>query len=110
LLSTDAEKHVSVDAHELKMSIKNRLELEDRVVFDDLCKLMEGVANFDFFDLKDRWVKHNTKRSSSSGEHSATGRLCTTYCALSGPAILQLAAAWLARPGQAAAGKFPAAC
>lgn len=48
------EKHVSVDAHELKMAIKNRLELEDRVVFDDLCKLMEGVANFDFFDLKDR--------------------------------------------------------
>jgi hypothetical protein len=49
-----AEKHVSVDSHELKMAIKNRLELEDRVVFDDLCKLMEGVANFDFFDLKDR--------------------------------------------------------
>ncbi|KAF6257530.1 hypothetical protein COO60DRAFT_1701817 [Scenedesmus sp. NREL 46B-D3] len=48
------EKHVSVDSHELKMAIKNRLELEDRVVFDDLCKLMEGVANFDFFDLKDR--------------------------------------------------------
>lgn len=36
------------------MSIKNRLELEDRAQFDDLCKLMEGVANFDFFDLKQR--------------------------------------------------------
>ena len=36
------------------MSIKNRLELEDRAQFDDLCKLMEGVANFDFYDLKQR--------------------------------------------------------
>eukprot|EP00882_Tetradesmus_deserticola_P018152 GHRQ01019478.1.p1 GENE.GHRQ01019478.1~~GHRQ01019478.1.p1 ORF type:complete len:266 (+),score=104.64 GHRQ01019478.1:211-1008(+) len=48
------EKHVSVESHELKLAIKNRLELEDRDVFEDLCKLMEGVANFDFFDLKDR--------------------------------------------------------
>jgi hypothetical protein len=36
------------------MSIKNRLELGDRVMFDDLTKLMEGVANFDFYDLKQR--------------------------------------------------------
>lgn len=52
--SCNTEKHVSVDGHELEMAIKNRLELEDRVVFDDLCKLMEGVANFDFIDLRDR--------------------------------------------------------
>lgn len=51
------EKHISVEAHELKQAIKNRLELEDRVVFDDLCKLMEGVTNFDFIDLKDRWAQ-----------------------------------------------------
>lgn len=62
---------MSVDAHELKMAIKNRLELEDRVVFDDLCKLMEGVANFDFFDLKDRWVKRNSDISSNTRELSA---------------------------------------
>jgi hypothetical protein len=48
------EKHISIDAHELKMAIKNRLELEDRVLFDDLCKLMEGVSSFDFIDLKHR--------------------------------------------------------
>lgn len=38
------------------MSIKNRLELADREKFDDLTKLMEGVANFDFYDLKQRCV------------------------------------------------------
>lgn len=48
------EKHISVDSHELKVAIKNRLELEDREGFDDLCKLMEGVANFDFYDLRQR--------------------------------------------------------
>jgi hypothetical protein len=52
--TTNAERHISVDPHELKMAIKNRLELEDRHHFDDLCKLMEGVANFDFYDLKQR--------------------------------------------------------
>lgn len=36
------------------MAVKNRLELSDRIMFDDLTKLMEGVANFDFFDLKAR--------------------------------------------------------
>lgn len=46
------ERHISVDPHELKMAIKNRLE--DRRSFDELTKLMEGVANFDFFDLKQR--------------------------------------------------------
>lgn len=50
------ERHISVDPHELKMAVKNRLELADRTQFDDLTKLMEGVANFDFFDLKQRWV------------------------------------------------------
>lgn len=48
------EKHISVDAQELKLALKNRLDLEDRVVFDDLYKLMEGVADFDFIDLKAR--------------------------------------------------------
>jgi hypothetical protein len=51
-----AERHISVDPYELKMSIKNRLELADREKFDDLTKLMEGVANFDFYDLKQRLV------------------------------------------------------
>lgn len=51
------EQHISVEAAELKQAIKNRLELEDRAVFDELCKLMEGVANFDFIDLKERCVQ-----------------------------------------------------
>jgi hypothetical protein len=38
------------------VAIKNRLELADRVMYDDLTKLMEGVANFDFYDLKQRYV------------------------------------------------------
>jgi hypothetical protein len=54
VLTCPAERHISVDPHELKMSIKNRLELADRAKFDDLTKLMEGVANFDFYDLKQR--------------------------------------------------------
>lgn len=37
------------------MAVKNRLELADRAHFDDLTKLMEGVANFDFYDLKQRY-------------------------------------------------------
>lgn len=49
-----AERHISVDPNELKTAIKNRLELSDRAQFDDLTKLMEGVANFDFYDLKQR--------------------------------------------------------
>jgi hypothetical protein len=48
------ERHISVDTNELRLALKNRLELDQREAFDDLCKLMEGVANFDFFDLKRR--------------------------------------------------------
>jgi hypothetical protein len=51
-----AERHISVDPYELKVAIKNRLELCDRGMYDDLTKLMEGVANFDFYDLKQRYV------------------------------------------------------
>lgn len=48
------DRHVSVSNPELKAALKNRLQLEHRAMFDDLCKLIEGVANFDFFDLKQR--------------------------------------------------------
>ncbi|GBF88981.1 aminopeptidase [Raphidocelis subcapitata] len=48
------EKHISVPKEELRLALKNRLELSDRGHFDDLVKLMEGVASFDFVDLKHR--------------------------------------------------------
>jgi len=48
------EKHISVDTSELVAAIKNRLELADRPLFYELCKLMAGVAQFDFYDLKSR--------------------------------------------------------
>ncbi len=48
------EKHISVPKEELRLALKNRLELSDRARFDDLVKLMEGVASFDFVDLKQR--------------------------------------------------------
>lgn len=48
------EKHISVPKNELRLALKNRLELSDRAMFDDLVKLMEGVASFDFVDVKRR--------------------------------------------------------
>lgn len=48
------EKHISVPKDELRKSLKNRLDLAERAKFDDLVKLMEGVASFDFVDLKHR--------------------------------------------------------
>jgi hypothetical protein len=48
------EKHISVPKEELRLALKNRLELSDRSQFDDLVKLMECVASFDFVDLRQR--------------------------------------------------------
>ncbi|KIY98788.1 hypothetical protein MNEG_9171 [Monoraphidium neglectum] len=48
------EKHISVPKNELRLALKNRLELTDREMFDDLVKLIEGVASFDFVDIKRR--------------------------------------------------------
>jgi hypothetical protein len=48
------EKHISVPKEELRLALKNRMELSDRAHFDDLVKLMEGIAAFDFVDLKHR--------------------------------------------------------
>jgi len=48
------EKHISVPNDELRRALKNRLELSERTKFDDLVKLMQGVASFDFVDLKSR--------------------------------------------------------
>jgi hypothetical protein len=48
------QRHISVDASELKAALRSRLPMEERPDFDDLCKLVEGVASFDFWDLKRR--------------------------------------------------------
>jgi hypothetical protein len=48
------QRHISVDASELKLALRGRLPVEERPDFDDLCKLVEGVASFDFWDLKRR--------------------------------------------------------
>lgn len=36
------EKHISVESSELKAALKARLDLGDRLKFDELSKLMEG--------------------------------------------------------------------
>jgi hypothetical protein len=48
------EKHISVPKEELRLALKNRMELSERAHYDDLVKLMEGIASFDFVDLKHR--------------------------------------------------------
>ncbi len=48
------EKHISVVKQDLLAALKNRLAPADQGRFDDLVKLMEGVASFDFMDLKSR--------------------------------------------------------
>ena len=48
------ERHISVPKDELRLALKNRVEVADRPKFDDLAKLLEGVAAFDFVDLKQR--------------------------------------------------------
>jgi hypothetical protein len=55
------------------MAVKNRLELADRAHFDDLTKLMEGVANFDFYDLKQRCAGR------SSSRRGGQQRVCTVW-------------------------------
>lgn len=62
------EKHISVETAELKAAIKNRLALADRAVFDDLCKLMSGVAEFDFVDLASR-IRTNFLPFASGAKH-----------------------------------------
>jgi hypothetical protein len=46
------DKHVSLPSEELLAALRGRLAPDDRPKFDDLVKLMEGVASFDFMDLK----------------------------------------------------------
>eukprot|EP00879_Flechtneria_rotunda_P014418 GHRR01015066.1.p5 GENE.GHRR01015066.1~~GHRR01015066.1.p5 ORF type:complete len:119 (+),score=30.24 GHRR01015066.1:871-1227(+) len=72
------EKHISVTSSELKQAIKNRLELEDRGTFEELCKLMEGMANFDFVDLKFRCVTRTSMYVIQDGANyvQATLLLC----------------------------------
>lgn len=46
------DKHISVPNPELLAALRNRLPEGDQQQYDDLVKLMEGVASFDFMDLK----------------------------------------------------------
>lgn len=48
------EKHISVPKDELRRALQARIELPDRGPFDELSKLIEGVAAFDFADVKRR--------------------------------------------------------
>lgn len=63
------EKHISVESAELKAALKARLDLADRAQFDQLAKLMEGIANFDFYDLKRR-MKENFLPFATGARHS----------------------------------------
>ncbi|GBG00002.1 hypothetical protein Rsub_12729 [Raphidocelis subcapitata] len=48
------EKHIAVPKEELLRALRARLPDGERPAFDELAKLMEGVASFDFLDLKER--------------------------------------------------------
>jgi hypothetical protein len=48
------EKHISVHKDDLLAALRARLPERERGQFDDLVTLMEGVASFDFMDLKER--------------------------------------------------------
>ncbi len=65
------EKHISVETSELQAAIRNRLELADRAKFDELIKLMSGVANFDFAGLKER-VRDNFLPFTSGAKHTVS--------------------------------------
>jgi hypothetical protein len=48
------EKHIAAPKDDLLASLRGRLPEPDQAQFDDLVTLMEGVASFDFMDLKER--------------------------------------------------------
>ncbi|KAI8462870.1 MAG: hypothetical protein J3K34DRAFT_527436 [Monoraphidium minutum] len=71
------EKHISVPKNELRLALKNRLELSDRARFDDLVKLMEGVASFDFVDVKRRMRANFTPFACGARGEAAVARADT---------------------------------
>lgn len=70
------EKHISVPKEEVLLALRNRLG-GDGAKFDELVHLMEGVASFDFMDLKDR-MRTNFLPFASGARNQV--RRCGSHC------------------------------
>lgn len=89
------------------MAIKNRLE--DRRSFDELTKLMEGVANFDFFDLKQRCVAQHAAMWSCHGCSLALRFLHTSHVHLFTALLVTVrtsTSGWYASEGRVVVGEM----